>query len=374
MQCSLERYPAVAAFLSGSPQLWPELKIDEQAMLGLCTSEDLSPLCVQRLSQSARSSGWPSRLSAFLSEKARLQAGVELLRAAEIRAVLDALADAGVIPILIKGTPLAYSVYEAPALRPREDTDLLIARAHVDAARRALCSLGYAATACCHDLFSQFEMQKVDRFGVVHAFDVHWKISTQPVFEDVLTYDELLPRTRPVPLLGPHAITAGHVDALLLACIHPVMHHRNAQRVLWIYDAHLLASALTRHDFRELARRARQKGVAAVCAHQLRLAQRMFQTPVPWDTIEALSLHGDEPSERYLSSQRRWRHDLLSSVRAVPRFGGRMALLREVLLPSPSYMLGAYGLHRKPLALWLLPALYVHRNVRGVWKVLIGKK
>jgi putative ABC transport system permease protein len=48
--------------------------------------------------------------------------------------------------------------------------------------------------------------------------------------------------------------------------------------------------------------------------------------------------------------------------------------LREVLLPSPDYMLALYGLRGKPLAAWLLPALYLHRNARGAWKVLSGKK
>ncbi len=28
----------------------------------------------------------------------------------------------------------------------------------------------------------------------------------------------------------------------------------------------------------------------------------------------------------------------------------------------------------KPLAPLLLPALYVHRNMRGAWKILAGKK
>jgi hypothetical protein len=49
-------------------------------------------------------------------------------------------------------------------------------------------------------------------------------------------------------------------------------------------------------------------------------------------------------------------------------------MLRDVLLPSPSYMLGVYGVRGKPLAPWLLPALYVHRNLRGAWKILAGKK
>ena len=279
---------------------------------------------------------------------------------------------AGLSPILIKGTPLAYTVYDAPALRPREDTDLLVAPEDVEAARRVMVSLGYSATVQCHDLFSQFEMQKVDGFGVCHAFDVHWKISTQPVFERVLTHGEMLPRAQPVPALGPHAMTAGFVDALLLACIHPVMHHQNAGRVLWAYDSHVCLG--TADDFDDFVRHARQKRVAAVCARQLQLTQTLFQTTVPADVLAALSAVPDEPSADYLASQRRWHHELASSVRGLPRFGDRVRLLRDVLLPSPSYMLGAYGLRGKPLGPWLLPALYMHRNLRGAWKILMGKK
>ena len=40
-------------------------------------------------------------------------------------------------------------------------------------------------------------MEKTDAFGVRHVIDVHWKISTQPVFADVLTYEEM--RSRAVP-------------------------------------------------------------------------------------------------------------------------------------------------------------------------------
>ena len=61
-------------------------------------------------------------------------------------------------------------------------------------------------------------------------------------------------------------------------------------------------------------------------------------------------------------------------MRGLPRSAIALRLLREVLLPSPAYMLGAYGLRGKPLAPLLLPALYVHRNVRGAWKIIAGKK
>jgi hypothetical protein len=152
------------------------------------------------------------------------------------------------------------------------------------------------------------------------------------------------------------------------------MHHRNVERLLWTYDTNLLAARLTHEEFREFARLARDKHVARVCAHELSRAQARFGTPVPADVFRELSSTAAEPSADYLASDRRWHHELASSVGGLPTFGGRVKLLRNVLFPAPRYMFGAYGLHGKRLAPWLLPALYVHRNMRGAWKILAGKK
>ena len=65
---------------------------------------------------------------------------------------------------------------------------------------------------------------------------------------------------------------------------------------------------------------------------------------------------------------------MIASMRGLPAVGDRVRLVRDVLLPSPGYMLGAYGLRDNALGPWLLPALYVHRNVRGAWKILTGRK
>jgi hypothetical protein len=374
MPCSLDRFPAIAAFLAGRPLAWPDLEISEAALLALCDEHDVSVLCFERISRLA-GDGWPDSLCRSLRESAHTKIAVELLRANETRAVLDALAVRAVEPILIKGTALAYTVYDTPACRGREDTDLFIRESDIDAAREVMAELGYTATVHCSDLFAQFEVQKADRFGVVHAFDIHWKISTQPVFQSVLTHAGMLRRVQAVPALGVHARCAGPVDALLLACVHPVMHHRNLQRVAWIYDVHLLASRLSSDQASEFAGAARRAGVAAVCAHQLRLARAMFGTRLFPSLVDALSAGGNaEPSAAYLASERTWRDELASSLRGVHGVGDRINLLRGVLLPSPRYMLGAYGLSGTALGPLLLPALYVHRNVRGAWKILTGKK
>ena len=287
---SFAQFPALAPFLAGATSRWPDLRISADDLMAICDAEELSPLVHHRLAGSSACGEWPDALREALAERARAHAGEELLRGAETRMVVDALASADVLPVLIKGTPLAYTVYDAPVLRARSDTDLLIASTDVDCAREVMRSLGYVTTVHCSDLFSQFEVQKVDRFGVPHAFDVHWSISTQPVFAELLTYDELLARAVPVPALGDAAVTPRLIDALLLACVHPVMHHYNVERVLWIYDVHLLAARLSPDELEELARLARTKKVAGICAHQLRLAQTVFGSSVPEAVYASLTL------------------------------------------------------------------------------------
>ena len=365
---------AIFALLSGAPVRWSDLGFTRDEFFAFCDREELRGLVFSRLRSTDAADDWPSDIRDTLAQSAREETARDMLRREEIAGVLGALDARGVRAILLKGAALAYTAYPTPDARPRLDTDVLIDAADEATARTVLTARGYTAPPYCADLFAQFEMERTDNFGLRHVMDVHWKISTQPVFADVLTYREMLPHAVPVPALGAAAITPSAVDSLLLACIHPVMHHQNAERVLWVYDTHALASRLTPRQFDDFVHRARRKKVAAVCAHALQLAQTLFGTAVPADVIRNLSKAVDEPSAEYLASQRRWHHELASSVRGLPRFADRVKLMRDVLLPSPSYMLGAYGLRGKPLAPWLLPALYVHRNMRGAWKILMGKK
>jgi len=375
MPSSREPLTLIAALLRGDVTRWSDFALDAQTFLDLCREHEVEGLCFERLSKLDSTAGWPRQVWEELSDAARTRAAEELLRKAEIRRVVAALADAGIRPILLKGTPLAYTVYDSPASRPRADTDVIVSGAEVEAARQVMRSLSYVETVQCHELLSQFEVQQCDRFGVIHAFDVHWSISTQPVFAGLLTYDALLLRAVAVPALGGSAVAPCRVDALLLSCVHPAMHHRNDERLLWILDIHLLASGLSPAELDEFEALARMKKVVAICRRGLQQAQAVFGTLVAADLIGRLNrTAGPEPSAAYLASERRWHHETMASLRALPRLGDRARLVREVLLPSPGYMLGAYGLRDKPLGTWLLPALYVHRNVHGAWKILIGKK
>ena len=348
-----------------------------EEFLRSCTDHDVTSLIDQRLRALENDCDWPQDVREALAARTRAHAAIELLRRRELNAVLDVLAAEGIRPVILKGTALAYSLYDNPASRPRLDTDLLIRRSQVDPVRRVMARRGYGSPAYCEGelVFGQFPSIKTDQFGVAHAFDFHWKISTQAVFADLLSFDEISDDAIRLPSIGAHARAAGPLHALLLACVHPVMHHRGVESLIWTYDIHLLASGLSERNLDRFVELAVARHVSAICAHQLAAARHRFGTPISdrvVSTLGAVPLR--EPSAAYLRTGRRWHDELLSNVRGLPRWADRARLLREVMLPGPAYMLKAYGLPSSSLSATLLPVLYIHRLASGSWKVLAGHK
>ncbi|MBI2536922.1 MAG: nucleotidyltransferase family protein [Gemmatimonadetes bacterium] len=369
---------ALAAILRGQPLTWDRVGCDPPAFLEICRAEDISPLIYRHLRDTPELASWPDEVRDALEHESRAAVTQELLIQRELTRVLDALGARGVHPVLFKGTALAYSRYPHPSLRPRSDTDLLIRQTDTGAVPEALSALGYAPSLLCDGelLFRQFELVRDDEFGVPHALDFHWAISTQAAFAGVLTYDELASRAVAAPALGANARVPAMVDALLLALIHPVMHHKNQQRLLWTYDVHLLASVLDPRGFQELVSRATGKRVAAVCAQGLRLAQDWFGTAVQQTVLDQLAAAplSEQPTAAYLVPSRSWASETAANLRGLPRWRDRLRLLREIAVPSSTYMLQAYRVANSRMGKVLLPALYVHRGVRGMWRVLSGRK
>lgn len=364
------------AILRGEEVRWRVLDTTPADLLDTCAESGIAELVHHRLARFDRSGDWPDEVRGALARRAHAAAAMELVRGREVAGALDALAAAGVQPILFKGTALAHGLYEFPGSRPHADTDLLVPREQIEPARLAMAARGYSEPLMTGGelVFCQFQMATHDGFGISHVFDIHWKISTQSLFADVLTYDDLASAALPLAALGPHARAAGPVHALLLACIHPVMHHRNTERLIWLYDIHLLASRLSLEELERFASLAAKKQVAAICAHQLGLARARFHTSIPESVMARLSGTGlAEPSAGYLRPGRRWRHELVSNVRSLPGWQDRLRLLREVLFPPTDYMRETYGIAGVS-GHFLLPALYVRRMVSGGWKVLRGRK
>ena len=339
----------VGNVLRGDLAQWPE---DPRAHLEALQEHAVAPLAYARLPHSS------------LREIALRAAAAEALRLEDLRALLGAFARHDLRVLIIKGTALAYDVYDAPELRPRADTDLLIDRADVDLARAAFAELGYDARVLSGDPHAnrQQAFARTDNFGVEHVYDLHWDIANTPVVRDALRFDELLARSMTLPRIGQAARAPSHVDALLLACIHRVAHHHDSDRLIWLYDIHLLRAAMSATEHEELWRRAAERRVVAICDRSIELAEEWFGGG--WHG-RAPSIPPDEPSAAFLDRTRRRGAVLAADLEALG-WRARMERLRDLALPPRAFMRAAFP--RAPRA--ALPLLYLYRGARGVLRLL----
>jgi hypothetical protein len=362
----------VSAILRGETGQWPwaDDESASRAVRAVALHQHVEALLAYRLHETGWSGPWPPEVQQRLQSRLRLDTVREAVIERELVAVFEALARAGIPAILMKGSALAYTVYPQPALRRRGDTDLMIRRADLDTAASVLAEAGYRRENMLHGehVSHQAQFRKIDRHGVRHELDVHWKISNRPFFADLLTWDELAAAAVPVPALGAHARAMGLAHALTMACVHPVAHHgdRYPDRFLWIYDVHLLAGAMRADDFEQWTTLARARQIRAICARGIGLARAQFGTVVPPSVDEALTTTEAEPSAWYLSAEP-WRGDIrLADLRTSRGLRAKTQLVREVVLPRRAYIQAEYGVSN-PL---LIGYFYVYRLARGCWRLL----
>lgn len=309
---------------------------------------------------------WPDGVRSTLNKSLRAETAGEVIVREELRRVIAALAEAGVQPLVFKGAQIAYTHYPRPWLRPRLDTDLLIRQDERRQADEALRGLGYCpGTDFSGELVThQFQYERQDRYGLTHIVDLHWKVANPHVFSDALHFDELDAEAIPMPVLGRAARGLSGRHALLLACLHRVAHHYNSDRLIWFYDIHLLATAMSADGREDVADLARETRLESVCASGITAALARFAPDIPQGWVERLRTSGQDPGPTavFLQDRRTKLHILLSDLRALPGWRAKLRLIEQHLFPPVAYMRRAYAVSNPSL----LPFAYVHRIVSGV--------
>lgn len=321
---------------------------------------------------------WPAEISLACREATIVQAKYELAHRAEMIRVLDALSAAGVTALILKGTALAYNLYPNPTLRPRGDTDLLIPDDRRRETDVTLARLGYAKSQDGEGELTFYEAswERSDRVGAVHCLDVHWRINNSHVLGRLLGHAELAARAVPLPALGPHARALAPVDALLFACIHRAGHahapyysdgvaHMPMNRLIWLYDIHLLVSSMSAAELDEFVALAAAKQMKEICRDALLRTCERFGTAVPPHLLEALHNTGRvEPSARFLTAGRM--RLMFDNVCALEHWSDRLAWARELAFPPARYMRVKYA----GTALDWLPLLYLRRALGGMARLI----
>jgi hypothetical protein len=343
---------------------WTTLPYDSKELIAAAERHGVTALIWEVL-QSQHRSALDPLLYESLEQAARAAVARELLVARELTAISDALADADVCALLIKGAALAYTAYRQPWHRPRTDTDILVHPQDAAAACAALEAAGHRRSDALTSgtlVSAQAAYERSGAASVRHVVDLHWKAVNPQVLAGALPFDVLWNGAQLVPRLGPAGRAPSTVDALLLACIHRLAHHQGHDRLVWLYDIRLLAGTLSPDGWQELSEVTGQRGVAGVCLDGLRRAHELLGAPLPPATARMLAaLAPTEPSRAYVERAVHRRDVLASDLALLPTWSQRFRLIREHAFPPAAFIRSRYGVQS---SLWL-PALYMHRLVTG---------
>ena len=345
------RPPRDGPALAGVSADWPQT----------LTGEEIEALDSHGMAQLVY--GW-SRIES-LRGRAIQAAAWEALHLEALRALLEALSEASVVPLILKGTALAYQVFDSPELRARGDTDLLIRETDVPVLRHVMAVLGYRENTTSGDEHGlrQATWYRTDAFGCEHNFDIHWSIANPAAFANLIQYDEALPHSVEIAAISEHARGLDRARAMLLACVHRVAHHHDSDRLVWLIDIVLLGRQMSDGEWRRLRDLAIEGKVAAVTVHSLCAAGALAEL----DLVSRANLPEvrDEPSALYLRRDAFRLRFLLSELTSLSSWTARRKRLSDLAFPSPAYMRKEFGVSNRIS----LSFFYLVRGVRGVFRL-----
>ena len=367
----------MCALLRGEAAEWPFMHIEgvEDEFVRRSDYQGVTGLLNERLGKVPR---WPVSLLQTLHRHAVAHTMWDIRHQLVITQLVEAFARAKIPAVLIKGTALAHTLYREPAQRQRGDTDVFVAPDDRQRAVAALVAMGltqdWGVSGDSVSYQSSHALLASD--GSDHSIDLHWRINNSELLSRLFTFEELLERAIPIPRLGADARGHGMVDALLLALMHRATHRNNpyyahgtphygANRLIWLYDIHLLANRLQAPDWRQFVDLARAKQLLGTCADGFHEARKRFETSIPGFVDRALLRPGSsELVTRYLtgsSLEQQW-----MDFAAIESGAGKLAFLRELIFPSAGYVRDKYAEARVG---WL-PWLYARRAGEGAIKRL----
>ena len=369
-----------AAPLRGGDAVWPEQWKDEtlfeparrrliyHGIAGLL--HERRPLLIE----------WPRVLIETISEECLARTMWELRHRDLLSKVLENLHEASVASVILKGTALAYSVYDNPSHRIRGDTDLLISEADLPVSRQIFMELGWSIAVNTCGPFGNMHYQEIwqfeDQAGFSHDIDLHWEVTNSRALRRVLDVSVVLSDAVPLPALSRHARCVDPVAALIHGCINRAEHKRTGyfsidrnefdpNRLLWAYDFHLQAAKFTSRQWNTYLERSAATGVAAICTDALEFARISLGTIFPKavsSQFECVPL--ETTATRYLGSanelERAW-----ADLKATPGVRAKLRFVLARAFPAGKFMREKYT----ELEHFPLPFLYMRRMISGFAKL-----
>lgn len=287
----------------GNESPWPQDRGEEwqeaSALAAVRERIEFHGIAVLLHSSSRLLSQWPAHLLTGIADEARLMGLWETTHRIAIARLIDTLASHNIESVLMKGTAVAYSMYDDPAARRRGDSDLLIRPSDLDATRALLLSTGWYRDSDPHGLTYQ-EGWLFDSAGAfVHSLDLHWEPSDSAVLQRFLRSEDMFATRQELPGLSPCAWRAETPLLLIHETMNQKWHEaygywtdqgpiKGARRLIWSMDFNLLTQSMGPDDWHRLMQLCEPHGIGPLIADTLKQASSDLNTSLPADFIQAL--------------------------------------------------------------------------------------
>jgi hypothetical protein len=353
------------SFFSRQDVSWLNLAENEtDSFLSYAFEQGVQPLFYYLLKLSQRDN-YPSSIKKKLDTSLLQYTVLQALIEKETKILLNLFLENNIESLLLKGFPLSYTYYSSTNLRPFSDVDILIRKEAFPKLLGAMEKSGYQKIESIsgETIAHQMVFYKVINENLKVYFDIHWAISNIPIFSDLFLFDELWKNKKLVPEISKNAYTLNICDSLLFACVHRAS-HSHEERLIWLYDIHLLTEKLTKEETEEIFSFAKEKQITKILSEALTKSRDWFNTKIFGNLLDKLNETSSyEPSEVFLEAKLTRLDIFLSNVKHLEK-RKRLLFLLEALFPPPSYMLNKYKTSNK----FLLPWLYVWRLLSGLRK------
>ena len=213
-------------------------------------------LANHKLSNSTTLASLSKTFTEKLHKYALNAAATEMGQKHELTKILSKFSAQQIRCLLIKGTPLAYSHYPEPYLRSRCDTDILFAtKEDAEKAWLILKELGY--TDPTQSVGNTSAMSSVATEKRKSAYRMQWTCTGKSATAKCMHVPLHLKNSIHNPEQSMNWMkmsTRYDTYALLLACLHRIAHKPEGMhnRLIWLYDIHLLATGFTPEQWEEL--------------------------------------------------------------------------------------------------------------------------
>lgn len=249
------------------------------------------------------------------------------------RSVLQALAAAGMQPIVLKGAALGGLVYPDESLRHTHDLELLVRSSDWDRLAAALAPLGFAVAS----------IPSAVRIELTHASGLplvlHRHLFRIPFYN--AARDDVWMRTETAKLDGVAARVLSPADMLVHAC-GDALHSASWGSHHWITDTWFLLDRRPDLDWDVVARSASARQLTLPLAVSLNYLADQLGAAVPRAMCDRLSAvaaqDGSVGPELALHAARAFAGGLRQLMGRTPTIRGRATILRHLLLPSIAFL------------------------------------